>query len=249
MAVIHVSGRLGAGKTMYATQQIYDALIAGKEVHTNIRFVDFWAYRVIKTLPVRNIVRFCFSTCGDYRVFERMEMLKIQELYHYHKTLKDFVTCEGVEMESVESSRLMVWDEIHLELNSRDWKAENKAVIRFFTLSRKMGFDVILISQLQGSIDKQIRELSDLSFEIKNLNRFLKFLNFGLLVKRWQNASHRSQGVWKGANIVQYKTNIIRGLYNSMSLLREEAPLKVPMAEFHMCDCCKFKADYLYDKP
>ena len=70
-----------------------------------------------------------------------------------------------------------------------------------------MGFDVILISQLQGSIDKQIRELSDLSFEIKNMNRFIKFLNFGLLVKRWQNSSHRSKGVWKGASVIQYKTN------------------------------------------
>lgn len=248
MSVIHVSGRLGAGKTMYAVQNIYNALLAGKEVHTNIRFVDFWSYRVIKTLPVRNFIRFMKSYFLDYRVFERMEMLKIQDLYFYHKSLRDFIACDGVEKESIESSRLMVWDEIHLELNSRDWKSENKAVIRFFTLSRKMGFDVILISQLQSSIDKQIRELSDLSFEIKNLNRFIKFLNFGMLVKRWQNASHKSQGVWKGVTIVQYKTNLIRGLYNSMSLMREDAPVKVPMIDYHMCNCCKFKADYIYDK-
>ena len=96
MAVIHVSGRLGAGKTMYAVQMIYDALISGKEVHTNIRFVDFWAYRVIKTLSVRTIIRYFFSSYSDYRVFERYEMLKIQELYFYHKTLKDFVEHPGL---------------------------------------------------------------------------------------------------------------------------------------------------------
>lgn len=248
MSVIHVMGRLGSGKTMYAVQQIFEALRSGKDVYTNVRLVDFFAWKIVKALPVRNIVRFFVSHYSHYKLFERWEVVQLQEHYHYYKNLKDFVKDEGVHEEREESSRLFVWDEIHLELNARDWKSENKEVVRFFTLSRKMGFDVIIVSQIQGAIDKQIRELADVTYEIKNLNRFIKFLNFGVLVKRWQNASHKAKGVWKGTQIISYNTDLVRGLYNTLSLMREDSPRLVYMREVHMCDCCKYKASYLYDK-
>ncbi len=248
MAVMHVLGRLGSGKTMFAVQKIVDALISGKEVHTNIRLVDYWAYHISLMLPIRNMLRFVKAPYSDYQLHCRYELMKIQELYHYHKSLKDFIEDDSIEVECLESSRLLVWDEMHLELNSRDWKTENKKVVRFFTLSRKMGFDIYIISQLQAAVDKQLRELADCSYEIKNLNRFIPFLNFGMLVKRWQNSSRSSQGVWKGLTIVTYKTNVIRNLYNTRSLLREDAPRSMPMKHEMLRKSCKFRDFYIREK-
>lgn len=77
-----------------------------------------------------------------------------------------------------ENQYLIVIDEAQLKFNNRDWNdSERAAWISFFTQHRKLGFDVLLICQFPGMLDKQIRPL----IEYEVVHR--KFASFGLVSK------------------------------------------------------------------
>lgn len=75
---------------------------------------------------------------------------------------------------------LLIIDEAPLYFNARDWNVNDgrREWLRFFSLSRRFGFDVILIAQDLRMIDRQIRSM--IEYEIKHVmaNRYgwLKFL-------------------------------------------------------------------------
>jgi len=63
-----------------------------------------------------------------------------------------------------ESKILLIIDEAGLFFNSRDWmikSQERKEWIKFFSQSRKIGYDVILVTQESRMIDRQIRSMAD----------------------------------------------------------------------------------------
>ena len=77
-----------------------------------------------------------------------------------------------------ENSYLLVIDEAQLKFNNRDWNDQERAAwISFFTQHRKLGFDVLLICQFSGMLDKQIRPL----IEYEVIHR--KFSSFGIVSK------------------------------------------------------------------
>jgi len=66
---------------------------------------------------------------------------------------------------------LLVIDEAGVFFNARDWMikgAERAEWVKFFSQSRKFGYDVILVAQDLRMIDRQIRNMAD--FEVKHLN-------------------------------------------------------------------------------
>lgn len=69
-----------------------------------------------------------------------------------------------------EGHSLLIIDEAGIEFNSRDWQINGQARkewIKFFSQSRKFGYDVILVAQDMRMIDRQIRSLAE--FEVKHV--------------------------------------------------------------------------------
>lgn len=113
----------------------------------------------------------------------------------------------------VEGQCLLVIDEAECIFNSRDWNGKgviHSALkrnpetrmdwIRFFSQHRKFGYNVILISQKDTMIDKQIRGLIEYDVKhIKMRNGFFFWLPLGFLcVEKWygQNMKLGSQVLW-----------------------------------------------------
>lgn len=75
-----------------------------------------------------------------------------------------------------ERSCILVLDECQLLFNARQWSAKGRIEWnRFFTLHRKLGFDVYLVCQFDEMIDKQMRNL----VEYQIIHR--KITNFGVI--------------------------------------------------------------------
>lgn len=69
-----------------------------------------------------------------------------------------------------EGYALLIIDEAGLFFNSRDWQIksnERKKWIKFFSQSRKFGYDVVLIAQDERMIDRQIRSMAE--YRVKHL--------------------------------------------------------------------------------
>ncbi|RJQ26225.1 MAG: hypothetical protein C4589_10075 [Peptococcaceae bacterium] len=74
-----------------------------------------------------------------------------------------------------EGHALLIIDEAGLWFNSRDWNVkvdERKEWIKFFSQSRKFGYDVILVAQEERMIDRQIRSMAEYIVRHKCFNKF-----------------------------------------------------------------------------
>lgn len=106
-----------------------------------------------------------------------------------------------------ENSYLIVIDEAQLKFNNRDWNdAERAAWISFFTQHRKLGFDVLLICQFSGMLDKQIRPL----IEYEVIHR--KFASFGIF-SRIMSALFLNRLYARVVYYMPTKTRIAGGCY------------------------------------
>ena len=77
-----------------------------------------------------------------------------------------------------EGSILLVIDECQILFNSRDWgRSGRNEWLSFFTQHRKYGYDIVLVSQFDRMIDRQIRSL----IEYELVHR--KVSNYGLIGK------------------------------------------------------------------
>jgi zona occludens toxin len=77
-----------------------------------------------------------------------------------------------------ESSCLLIFDEAGIMFNSRDWNIKpdaRKAWIKFFSQSRKFGYDVVFIAQDGRMLDRQIRGLVEYEVQHKKMNNWFVF--------------------------------------------------------------------------
>ena len=75
----------------------------------------------------------------------------------------------------VEDSILLIIDEAQMLFNPRDWNAKDRIEwLKFFQVHRHFGFSIILVSQSDMMLDKQIRAL----IEYEEIHR--KVSNYGI---------------------------------------------------------------------
>lgn len=76
-----------------------------------------------------------------------------------------------------EGSCLLIFDEAGILFNARDWaRAGNRADwIKFFSQSRKFGYDIIFIAQDMRMLDRQIRALCEYEVVHRKLNHWAFF--------------------------------------------------------------------------
>lgn len=154
------TGTPGSGKSLHSANRIYWRLKTGKPVITNF--------------PI-NIPKNCKKACHTY---VDNAYLTPDYLINYSRQLfGDSRVREG--------SILLVVDEAQLLWNCREWKGEQRAAwTSFFTQHRKLGYDVIMIMQFLGMVDKQLRclvEYEEIHRKVSNMGIKGKFLSVLLL--------------------------------------------------------------------
>lgn len=158
------SGTPGSGKSLHAARDIYNRLCSRKYPNCICNFpVNL---KAIKRL-------------NDNHMFTYVENKDLTPDYlrwyasTYHKL-------------GIENQTLLVVDEAQIVWNSREWQSNVNRLdwISFFTQHRKLGFNIILISQNDRMLDRQIR--CNIEYEVKhrkvNNFKFFRFIPFKVFV-------------------------------------------------------------------
>jgi zona occludens toxin len=192
-----VTGAPGSGKSYYAVRAIAQALEKGQLVATNIELTPDWSIQCARRNPFTRLSRKrVVNRAAQYR--ERVYVsADLEELFRLR------LRGEG------EGRGLMVLDEAHNWLNARTWDADetgrstNKQeavtrrlkVVRFFSQHRKLGWSILLITQDEQNLDRQVRSLFEYHVRLKNLGNFkvagirLIPMNLFLAIWVWNDAA------------------------------------------------------------
>jgi len=181
MSLHFVSGKPGGGKSLYSMSLLQEELLHGQRVivtnlplnlgtlneyltaefpertfnlHERIRVLSdetetgqFWLYR----WPSQQIAAVSEE---DWKKGER---------YQFGKPI--------VDVGEVDRGCLFIIDEIHLFFNSREWMNTGKGCLFYLSQHRKLGDDVIAVTQSIGNVDKQFRSLAQDFSYIRNLKK------------------------------------------------------------------------------
>ncbi|MEQ1595821.1 MAG: zonular occludens toxin domain-containing protein [Casimicrobium sp.] len=136
MAGVHLLvGKLGNGKTVLAVSRAIEYLRSGRPVATNIDL------QPDKVLPAT----------ARYRLTRLPDFPTGRDLWNLGSGNPDST--------NEEKNGLLILDEAVLLLNARAWNAKGREeVIAWLVMSRKQGWDCIIIVQALAALDKQIRE-------------------------------------------------------------------------------------------
>lgn len=151
------TGTPGSGKSLRACYTIWDRVKAGRNTITNFP-VD--TKKITKKEKGKVIYIDNEDLTPDLLIDYAMKN-------HKHKK---------------ESQTLIILDECSIMFNSREWdKKDRTKWVKFFQLHRKLGYDIIMITQNERLIDRQIRAFIETEWKhraIKNYNNFAKILSF-----------------------------------------------------------------------
>ena len=154
------SGTPGSGKSLHLAQTIHDRL-----KYDDCVIIANFPFNVGR---IKGRKRGRFISIDNNRLFpERLIDFAIAYRKHY---------CQGRPIK--EGRFTLIIDECQILFNSREWQmAGRNAWLSFFTQHRKFGFDIILVSQFDRMIDRQIRSL----IEYEKIHR--KVNNYGIFGK------------------------------------------------------------------
>jgi hypothetical protein len=200
-----LTGSPGHGKSYTLIREIDKAVGRGEPVATNVPLREDWA-----TAMARRHVMF-----GRWR--KDATARKAEKFSRYVFISNDFDELLRVRLEGEGEGRgKLILDEAHRWMNARGWdNAMNKdgtpmkrgealakrlKVINHMSGHRHYGFDVIIATQSDKSIDNQARELYEFHSEVRNLKRlpwlgfFMRF-NLFMRVTKWNDRSRTKAGI------------------------------------------------------
>lgn len=167
------SGTPGSGKSLHLARKVRDSLKFSCPV--------IGTFHINKDMLWKNS-KYPYTYINIYELTPK----KLLEYYQQHK---DQYLKKGVE-----GSFLLVIDECQRIFNSRTWQEtkNRNEWITFFAEHRHFGFNVILVSQMDIMIDRQIRGLLEYNYLHRKVDNFGiggKFFSFFLgnfvVVKTW----------------------------------------------------------------
>jgi len=146
-----VTGKIGSGKTLHCVGMIVRHIAKGGTVYTNILLdwdaVARFIRRRYKRIPLRS----------------QLVFVDLVEGADWHRRIAWGTPSLPV---------LVVWDEIHLFFNSRDWAktaALHRDMLSFLSQSRKACVDVVFIAQVATTLEKQFRVQCEWEFYCRNV--------------------------------------------------------------------------------
>ena len=169
-----ITGVPGEGKSLYATHLLVEELIdSNRHVVTNLPLN-------LEKLNLEFLKRYDVDCISD-----RITIVDDSQLTEIF-TLEGLYPTEG---------RFFVLDEAQIPFNSRNWAKTGEGVLFYLSQHRKLGDDVICITQSAGNLDKQFRSVAQ-SFV------------------RCRNHSTKRAGVFRGRkrfNANYFETELMKG--------------------------------------
>ncbi|WP_051954035.1 zonular occludens toxin domain-containing protein [Xenophilus azovorans] len=134
MPVYSVEGKLGTGKTKFAVWRAQQALFEGRRVASNV--------------DLKCEVLNPFGRSNYVRIPDKPSSLDLEAIGHGNPDSYD-----------EDRNGVLILDELGTWLNARSFQDKDRAhVLDWLIHARKLGWDVYLIVQDAGMIDKQVRE-------------------------------------------------------------------------------------------
>jgi len=169
------SGTPGSGKSLNAAYKLIEWLKKGKSAICNFP-IDETYFKKRKKV-------------GKF-IYMNNQELTVQALKDYAKANHKL---------NREGQTLIIIDECAAMFNSRSWDNKNRMEwIYFFQQHRKLGFDVILISQSDRLIDRQIRAFVETEFKHRSVRNYK---TFGLILSLFSGGLFCSVEYWYGTNL------------------------------------------------
>lgn len=168
-----MQGTLGSGKSAAAVARAILHLRKGGVVAANFSLVDGWSTEITKRyamsyLPFGWGDEYCYKKSSSmYNRFFRVDGIEAIKKISPRELAVDVYKDKGGYSEG---AGLLILDEFQLMANTRDW-ANNMNWVEFFTQSRKLGWNVLLIAHTIEMIDKQIRPLAEYESRFRNLQK------------------------------------------------------------------------------
>ena len=202
--VILYTGTPGSGKSYHATALVHRATKRKVNIIANF----------IVNLPEKQKPYFYFMPTEKITVAALIAFSK-----EHHKTQK-------------ESQTIVMIDEAALLFNCREYQRKDRSDwIKFFSQHRKLGFDIILITQMDRSLDRQVRG----QIEYQYIHRKLGNYGFkGFIIKLLTHKSFVCVHQWYqikervGAEYFGIKKKIAES-YDTFSMFNDESDnIKLP---------------------
>lgn len=152
MSCVLYSGTPGSGKSLHAAKRIVNTLKGGHTVIANFP-IDMNYFQRKGKMPKR---------LGKFEYIQNQD-LTVKFLKEYSKN--NFVHFK-------ESQALVVIDECAVLFNPRNDRKDRMEWITFLTQHRKYGYDILLISQSDCLIDRQIRPMIETEYKHRAMSNY-----------------------------------------------------------------------------
>jgi len=219
MAVIIYTGTPGSGKSYHATALVHRA--TKKKVNVIANFII--------ELPEEQKSRF------TYMATDKMS----PEAFIHYSRLNHEKDSKG--RISRESQTIIMIDEASILFNSREFNRKGRQNwIVFFSQHRKLGFDVILITQMDRSIDRQIRGVIEYNYIHRKITNFglkgyiIKLLTGGksfVCIRRWYLVTGQDGIVGKDYFGIKKKIAATYDTFSMFSVADDAENVKLPSEE------------------
>ncbi len=201
------TGTPGSGKSYHVARDIVARLKRGGGLICNFP---------INTDVIKNVK-------GDF-IYKDNSELTLEFLSTYAKEHH----CMGKENQS-----LVVVDEAQVLFNCRDFSRGDRAKwVTFFSQHRKYGYNIILVTQNDRMIDRQIRSLVEYEIKHRKINNYgfgglllsFTFMTWFVAIEKWYGM--QGQEARLGASFFPYLKKYSK-IYDSYMLFHEEKEVKI----------------------
>jgi hypothetical protein len=189
MSIHFISGKPGGGKTLYAVRLIVDELVKGRRpIVTNVALKlgelnRYWQEKFPASYE-REMGLVGTDASGPLRhISERVRIITEDDLpvfFTFRGRGVRLASVNNVEWKQgkrpdygkvIDSGVMYVLDEVHIAFNSRAWADTGAEVLYYLSQHRKLGDDVVCITQSVANVDKQFRSVAQDFTYIKNLGK------------------------------------------------------------------------------
>ena len=199
------SGTPGSGKSFHAAKDIYSRFHRGGGLIAN------FPVKVPDGINPKSELRLSYWDNSEFSP-QRLTAYALE----YHQM-------------GVEGQTLIVLDEAQVIFNCREYGAsDRKDWIKFFTQHRKLGFNILLITQNDRMLDRQIRVLIENEVKHRKLNNYgfggglLQLLSFGstffIAIEYWYGGNK----LLLSRNVFRYNKRIAE-IYDSYRMFDDSA--------------------------
>jgi hypothetical protein len=229
-----LTGSPGHGKSYTLIREIEEAVTKGKPVATNVPLHEDWPLIMARRHTLFGPFR---KNAVIKKAVEFSKMVIVSD--DFEELLRVRLAGEG------ESRGKMILDESQRWLNTRGFDnaltKDGKVMPRALALAARMkilnhlsghrhyGYDVILATQSDKSLDSQARDLYEFHSEVRNMKKlpwigFFCRMNMFLRITKWNDRARSKAGV-----SVYFLSKSLAGLYHTHALQEKDWPADVIM--------------------